>query len=931
MIRILFRRNIVKKTFKRFLVVMIAVLAIMAFGAQSLFAQAAIESQAVLGKYFGKTVILHSNDVHGAIAGYANMAQLAKDFEAEGAEVLIVDAGDFFQGTTYVSASQGLDSVTMMNAVGYDVAGLGNHEFDYGYAVMKENLAKADFQIVCANIFEGEKTIYEPYWIYTNRDGKKIAFLGLDTPEVQTKANPALIKGLSFPMGKELYSCAQAQIDELHDKADFIVCLSHLGVDESSVPNRSLELYANTKGLDFVIDGHSHTVMFEGPDGEPIQSTGTAFANIGVIIIDNYAMKVENHYLQPVSHKNEAGEKVQDVAADPLVSSYAQEIMDRINGEYGKVFAQNLVELCGDKEPGNRTQETNLGDLITDAMVWTLMKNPGSLEVADDHVVAITNGGGIRAWIHAGSVSRKDVNTVLPFGNTIAVVYVKGSQLLEALEASTFCTPISIGGFPQTKGMKITVDTTKAYDKADATYPASTYFGPKTINRVKIESVNGKPFDPNATYAVITNNFVAAGGDTYHAFADAANAFDTGLALDEAVMDYITSQLNGVISEKYATPQGRMTVLLEQDKKTGKITIGGLDSDIWFTKYGNVYMDIKVSDFMKLGFAEGDMVRVKFLDNDLVMPVIPTYSYVDQGTAAIIAPLGENGQPTGYLSMAINMGNFAKAYGLATKTTNADKTWFWTAFDGVTFPVEIKFEMAEKEGYLAEYILHDLSRTNNRADYAGLSDEQFANFRPVTTTGMGDDRLFRTSSPVNPEIGRNIYADAAIAKAKVTVIMNLSDDKASAAAYAGFADSYYSKQKVIYLNLGVDFQADDFKKGLAEGMRFFISNPGVYAVHCTEGKDRAGFVSALLECLMGASFEQVRSDYMTTYFNYYGVEKGTEKYNAIAASNIEKSLKAAFGVADLNTADLAAKAEAYLSDIGLGKDEIVTLKANLAR
>ena len=139
------------------------------------------------------------------------------------------------------------------------------------------------------------------------------------------------------------------------------------------------------------------------------------------------------------------------------------------------------------------------------------------------------------------------------------------------------------------------------------------------------------------------------------------------------------------------------------------------------------------------------------------------------------------------------------------------------------------------------------------------------------------------------------------------------------------------RSKVIYLNLGVDFQADDFKKGLAEGMRFFISNPGVYAVHCTEGKDRAGFVSALLECLMGASFEQVRSDYMTTYFNYYGVEKGTEKYNAIAASNIEKSLKAAFGVADLNTADLAAKAEAYLSDIGLGKDEIVTLKANLAR
>lgn len=918
---------IVKKLFR---IVLIALLAVLVLGSQSLFAQGKLET---IGEMTGKTVILHSNDVHGAIAGYANIAALKADFEAEGAEVVIADAGDFFQGTTYVSTTKGLDSVTMMNAAGYDVATLGNHEFDYGYAALKENLGKAEFNVICSNVLENGKPIYEPYWIYETRSGRKIAFLGIETPEAQTKANPALIKGLEFLSGDALYKNTQAYIDELETKADVIICLAHLGVDESSAPNRSIELWENTTGIDIILDGHSHTVMTEGPNGEPIQSTGTAFENIGVVVIDNATKTIEDHYLLPLSHveKNAEGKDVTvyDIGTVPAVSAAAQEIMDRVNGQYGQVFAQNLVELNGDREPGNRTEETNLGDLITDAMVWTLKKDAGSFEVDDDHVVAITNGGGIRAWIHAGSITKKDVNTVLPFGNTIAVVYVKGSQLLEALEASTYCTPISLGGFPQTAGMEITVDTTKAYDKADATYPASTYYGPKSINRVTINSVNGKPFDLNATYAVVTNNFCAAGGDTYYAFASAEHQFDTGIVLDEAVMNYITTVLNGVVDERYAEPETRMTVITEENKENGKITIGGLDSDIWFTKYGNVYMDIKVADFFALGYAEGDMVSVKFLDQDLTMPIIPTYSYVDTGTAAIIAPLGENGAPTGYLSMAINMGNFADTYGLATKTTNADKTWFWTAKPGVTFPVEIKFEMAEKEGYLAEYILHDLSRTNDRADYAALTDAEFANERVVSTTGMGKGKLVRTSSPINPEIGRNAYADAAIAADKVTVIMNLADDPASAKAFENFNNTYYSKQKVIYLCLGVDFQAADFKAGLAEGLRFFAANKGVYAVHCTEGKDRAGFVTAILECLMGATEQEIVEDYMVTYSNYYGVEKGSEKYDAIANSNIRKSLQAAFGISTIAGADLAKEAAEYLTDIGLTSAEINALKANL--
>lgn len=510
----------------------------------------------------GKTVILHSNDVHGAIAGYANIAQLRNEYEAEGAEVILVDAGDFSQGTTYVSTSKGFDAITMMNAAGYDVATLGNHEFDYGYAQLKSNLEKAEFQVICADVFdESGNTIYPAYTIITTGSGMKIAFIGFETPEAQTKANPALIKGLTFLAEDELYAVAQENIDKVKaEGADLVIALSHLGVDAESEPNRSVDLYAHTTGFDFIIDGHSHTVMTEGENGEPIQSTGTAFANIGVIVIDNETKTIEENFLRSVSH-DEDGTTVYDITNDIAVSGYAQEIMDRVNGEYNIVFAESLVDLNGERDPGNRTEETNLGDLVSDAIMWTVLKDEGSLSVDTANAVAIVNGGGIRASINSGSITKKDVNTVLPFGNTITVVYVTGAELLEALEASTYCTPTAVGGFPQVAGIEFTVDATKAYDSNAETYPASTYYGPASINRVTINSVNGREFDENATYAVITNDFMAAGGDTYYAFASSENKFDTGIPLDEAVMAYITDSLGGVVGEDYATPKGRIHII----------------------------------------------------------------------------------------------------------------------------------------------------------------------------------------------------------------------------------------------------------------------------------------------------------------------------------------------------------------------------------
>ena len=218
------------------------------------------------------------------------------------------------------------------------------------------------------------------------------------------------------------------------------------------------------------------------------------------------------------------------------------------------------VELNGAKAPnGNRDSETNLGDLITDAMLWKI-RTQATISVPAENVVAITNGGGIRATVKAGDVTKKDINTVLPFGNTLAVVYVTGAELLEALEASTYCTPESIGGFPQAAGLSFTIKTYEKYDANPEPYPKSTYYGPKSIRRVTIDNVNGKVFDPAATYAVVTNNFVAGGGDTYYAFAAATNQFDTGLPLDEVVMEYITQELKGVVGEDYALPAGRITV-----------------------------------------------------------------------------------------------------------------------------------------------------------------------------------------------------------------------------------------------------------------------------------------------------------------------------------------------------------------------------------
>ena len=510
----------------------------------------------------GHIVILHTNDVHGAIGEYAKVAALKQAYQAAGAYVLLADAGDFIQGDPTVSASQGKTAIELMNLAGYDVAAPGNHEFDYGYPNLKTLAGEADFPILAANVRYDNAAALGDQTTFTTTDGKKIGIFGLDTPETATKAHPDKIKGVSFLAAQEMFDCAQAQVDALKaDGCDYIICLGHLGIDAESTGNRSIDLLEKVTGIDVFIDGHSHSTLEEikeatngtGKVGDTVlTSTGTKLANVGMVDISPDGT---------ISTSSLATSEL-TVTPDAKVAARAEEIQKEIDADYGTVFAKTEVALDGEKA-NVRTGETNLGDLIADAMLW----QAGLLDEGVD--AAVTNGGGIRASIAAGDITKKDINTVLPFGNTLYVVKVTGAELLEALEASTYCTPEAIGGFPQVAGIEFTVNTGAQFDTKEL-YPGSTYGKPASINRVMIQTVGGEAFNPEETYTIVTNDFMGAGGDTYYAFKAASSGYDSGVPLDEVVMDHITSELKGVVSKaQYGETDNRIHTISYNDVKAG--------------------------------------------------------------------------------------------------------------------------------------------------------------------------------------------------------------------------------------------------------------------------------------------------------------------------------------------------------------------------
>ena len=343
-------------------------------------------------------------------------------------------------------------------------------------------------------------------------------------------------------------------------------------------------------------------------------------------------------------------------------------------------------------------------------------------------------------------------------------------------------------------------------------------------------------------------------------------------------------------------------------------------------KYGNLTLTVDPAELEAAGYEYGDYVSVQLGDETLSVPLCTNYSDVDVGELV----LRDN---DGVLVLAINMGDFATKYLGATKTTNPDKSFIWTLPEGKELSdVTLTLSMGEKYGYRDQYLIHQLVRTNNREDYS--SDVVFANARVINGGNLGTNALIRSSSPVNNELQRAKYSDAFIKEHGVKCVMNLADSAENIDGYIlkdDFASPYYKdlyeKGLVKPLNLGVDFKADDFKKGLKEGLLFFATHEGPYLVHCTEGKDRAGFVSTLLSALMGVSYDEIVNDYMETYKNYYHLEEGTEQYEAVKNSNIVKTLNY---ITDGNK-DIQKGAEAYIKALGLTDAEITSLKNNLSK
>ncbi len=547
------------KRFKRVIALLTTVCLFALIGcasSQSSSTSAASSSQSAPAKL----AIIHTNDVHGYIQagdkclGLAAVAQLKADYEANGYDVLLLDAGDALQGNILTDDSKGAVIPVLMNACGYDAMALGNHEFDYGTDVLQERIAACNFPVLAANITIDAtgKPFAQANTVFTLSDGTKVGVFAIDTPEAQTKSAPKNTVGLTFAQGESLYACVQEQIDELRAQdCELIVCLGHLGEEDPSQPNRAKDVIEHTDGINLFINAHDHAVenaivQDRGKNSVLVVETGCYLANIGVATYENGVF----------SETLVAAGSYEGSNAD--IASEINKISSDIDARMSAVVATSAYDLDGNKAPGVRDRETALGNLVADAVRWEATQALGTQPDC-----ALVNGGGIRTSLAAGDITLRNVHDVLPFSNQVYTLQVTGAQLLEALEAATQGSPEAMGSFPQVSGITFTLDVSVPYEKG-AQYPYSTYYAPANPGaRVHITDVNGKGFDLNETYTLATIDFVATGGDTYYCFAEASQKGmeTTGYTLFQSVQYYLSDECGGVVPDQYAQTQGRVTVL----------------------------------------------------------------------------------------------------------------------------------------------------------------------------------------------------------------------------------------------------------------------------------------------------------------------------------------------------------------------------------
>lgn len=470
-------------------------------------------------------VIIHTNDVHSRVdedpgLGYAKLAALVSKTAAEtGTDPILVDAGDAFHGQTIATLTRGESIVKIMNAVGYDVMVPGNHDFNYGSDRLTELISLAEFKVLSANIRKSDGSSFiEPYTII-ERDGVKLGFFGLSTPETAYKTNPKNVTGLAFadPVAE-----ARAMVDLLDDKSDVIICVTHLGLDESSEKTSRL-IARQVSGIDLIIDGHSHTML-----SEPLKVGDTLIVQTGEYMQNAGIVKItldHNNKIQSISGSLYSVEQAAELTPDADVAAAIDGFKAAQQPILAEVIATSEIDLDGERA-NVRTSPTNLADLITAAMI---------AETGAD--AAITNGGGIRASIKAGQITRGDIITVLPFGNYIVTKKMKGSDILAALEHGLSAYPAQNGGFPQVANIEYLFDPAK---------PAG--------QRVTYAWVKGVRLDPNKEYVVATNDFMAVGGDGYP-FEDLPLVNEYG-SLDEALISYIQENPGILKYNKYVIQPG---------------------------------------------------------------------------------------------------------------------------------------------------------------------------------------------------------------------------------------------------------------------------------------------------------------------------------------------------------------------------------------
>ena len=521
-------------------------------------------------------VVLFTSDVHCGVDqgfGYVGLQQVRDQLEAAGNYTLLVDDGDSIQGEPLGTMTTGQADIELMNAMKYDVAIPGNHEFDYGMDRFLELAQMAEFPYISCNFNREGELVFDPY-VIKEFDGVKIAFVGVTTPKTLTSSTPTyfmdeegnFIYGfLQDTTGEALYSAVQSAVDDARaEGADYVFVMGHMGNEAECEPWTYADVIRNTTGIDVFLDGHSHDtdqVVMQNRNGEDVirSACGTKLQCIGYARISAEDGSIE----AGVYNWNN------DVSAPELlgIGNGMTEEVAKATGELdeklGEVVAKSAVDLTifdpeAKDENGNpiriiRRAETNLGDLCADAYL--------DQSGAD---IAFVNGGGIRVSIPAGDITRGDILKVHPFGNSMCVVEVTGQQILDALEWGAHGIPGENGGFLQVAGLTYEIHT---YIESSCTQDENTMFtGVDGEYRVKNVMVGGEPLDPEKTYTLASHNYMLKnGGDGYSMF-EGCRILQDEVKLDNQVLiDYITGTLGGVIGEEYAEPYGQGRIVAVEE------------------------------------------------------------------------------------------------------------------------------------------------------------------------------------------------------------------------------------------------------------------------------------------------------------------------------------------------------------------------------